>query len=171
MPRRKADHYQTALESWNEGLSRLGESIVHFQHIEEVLSRCIIAMLSRDRTLGDIVTAELSFRAKVGVYTALFLYRSKLRALPKDVSEVLGRVRAAEQRRNTIVHSLWDASIKDPTMIKREKRSCGKAGLNKVLEHIRPSELEDDIKEFENVAEDLLYVTDEHLPKESKRFK
>ena len=171
MPRKKANYYQTALESWNEGLSRLGESIVHFQRIEEVLSLCIIAMLGRDRTLGEIVTSELSFRAKVGVYSALFLYRSRLPKLPEDVSEVLGRVRAAEQRRNTIVHSLWDASVKDPTMIKREKRSCGKSGLSKVLEHIHPSELEDDIKDFENVAEDLWYVTDQHLPKESNRFK
>ena len=143
---------------------------MYFQRIEEVLSRCIIAMLGRDRT-GDIVTAELSFRAKVEVYSALFLYRSQLPKLPEDVAEVLGRVRAAEQRRNTIVHSLWDASIKDPTMIKREKRSVGKSGLSNVLEHIQPSELEDDIKDFENVAEDLWYVTDEHLPRESKRLK
>lgn len=142
-----------------------------FQCIEEVLSLCIIAMLSRVRTLGEIITSELSFRAKIGVYSALFLYRSRMTKLPQDVSEVLGRVRAAEQRRNTIVHSLWDASVKHPTMIKRQKRLCGKSGLSKVLEHIPPSELEDHIKDFENVAEDLWYVTDKHLPKESKRFK
>ncbi len=62
--------FRRALESWDDGLARLGECIVCFQEIEEMLSLCIIAILSRDRTLGEIITSELSFRAKIKVYLA-----------------------------------------------------------------------------------------------------
>jgi hypothetical protein len=82
----------TMLESWEDGLARIGEVIVHFQRIEEAISQCIAAMVSRERQIGEIVTSELSFRAKVNVFGALFLYRSRLVNLPSDVSELIGRL-------------------------------------------------------------------------------
>ena len=109
------------LESWEDGLARIGEVIVHFQRVEEAISQCIAAMVSRERQVGGIVTSELSFRAKVNVFEALFLYRSRLVNLPSDVSELIGRLFAAEQRRNVIVHSCWDANYHKPTTIKRSR--------------------------------------------------
>jgi|CXWL01.1.fsa_nt_gi F0F1-type ATP synthase delta subunit len=162
----------TILESWEDGLARIGEVIVHFQRIEEAISQCIAAMVSGERPIGEIVTSELSFRAKVDVFRALFLHRSRLANLPSDVSELIGRLFAAEQRRNVIVHSCWDANYHKPTTIKRQKVACkSKKGLHKVMEEIEPEELEEDIRDFDGVADDLLYFMDECLPKYARRLR
>ena len=153
-------------------MTRIGEVIVHFQRIEEAISQCIAAMVSRERSIGEIVTSELSFRAKVNVLGALFLHCSRLANLPPDVSKLVGRLYAAEQRRNVIVHSCWDANYHKPTTIKRQKVACkSKKGLHKVTEEIKPEELEEDIRDFDGVADDLLYFMDEYLPKYARRLR
>jgi hypothetical protein len=53
-------------------LARIGEVIVHFQRIEDAIGQCIAAMVSRERQIGEIVTSELSFRAKVNVFEHFF---------------------------------------------------------------------------------------------------
>jgi hypothetical protein len=129
-------------------------------------------MVSRERSIGEIVTSELSFRAKVNVFGALFLHRSKLANLPSDVSKLIGRLYAAEQRRNVIVHSCWDANYHKPTTIKRQKVACkGRKGFHKITEEIEPEELEEDIRGFDGVADDLLYFMDECLSKYARRLR
>ena len=111
------------------------------------------------------MTSELSFRAKVNVFGALFLHRSRLVNLPPDVSELIGRLYAAEHRRNVIVHSCWDANYHKPSSIMRQKVACkSKKGLHKVTEEIEPEELEEDIRDFDGLADDLLYFMDECSP-------
>ncbi|MEP6890380.1 MAG: hypothetical protein ABI955_06760 [Nitrospirota bacterium] len=153
-------------------MARIGEVIVHFQRIEEAISQCIAAMVSRERPIGEIVTSELSFRAKVNVFGALFLHRSRLANLPSDVSELIGRLYTAEQRRNVIVHSCWGAIITS-LLLSSDKRLRAKAkkGLHKVTEEIEPEELEEDIRDFDRVADDLLYFMYECLRKYAKRLK
>lgn len=153
-------------------MARIGEVIVHFQCIEEAISQCIAAMVSWERRIGEIVTSELSFRAKVDAFRALFLHRSRLANLPSDVTELIGRFHAAEQRRNVIVHSCWDANYHKPTTIKRQKVACkSKKGLHKVTQEIEPEKLEEDIRDFDGVADGLLYFMNECLPKYAKRLR
>ena len=171
MPRTGIKKLQAALRSWEDGLARLGECMVRFQHIEEALSRCISGMIGRDHRVGNILTSELSFRGKVAIYTALFLHRTGLRDLPADVSELIGRLHSAEQRRNTLVHSIWDASVKNPGTIRRLKSACRKKGLIISLEHITPDELDEDAHNFEGIAEDVFYHTLKHIPKIERRIR
>ena len=63
--------WATAMLSWEHGLARLGECLVWFQRIEETLSFAISALMGTSRKVGEIVTSEMSFRAKVAVYSAL----------------------------------------------------------------------------------------------------
>jgi len=54
--------------------------------------------------------------------------------------------------------------------IKRQKVACKcKKGLHKVTEEIEPEKLEEDIRDFDGVADDLLYFMNECLPKYAKR--
>jgi len=171
MPRTSIRTMQTALETWESGLARLGECISNFQRLEDSLSRCISGMIGRDRHAGAIVTVEMSYRAKVAVFGALFRYRFGSADLPEDVSELFGRLRDAEQRRNSLVHSMWDVSVKQPTTIKREKSACRKSGLVRDLQHMTPDELEEAHEIFEGIEKDLFYLTCEHLPKIAKRIR
>jgi hypothetical protein len=157
---------QVALESWEEGLAHLGRCVVAFQQIDEVLNACISAMICRDKQVGSILTVELSFRAKISVYGALFLHRGALTEIPIDVREVIARVHEAEAQRNAYVHSHWDANMKHPGSVKRSKSICrARKGLSRNQEFPTPEELEVQSESFENIAEDLLFVTVEHFPK------
>jgi hypothetical protein len=165
MQRKKIDKLVQALTSWEEGLARLGECIVQFQRIEDALSICISAMIGRNRKVGEIVTSEMSFRARVSVYGALFLHSLKVEALPQDIVELIRRLHWAEQERNTLVHSLWDASESKPDSIRREKKAIRKRVFSIAQEHFTPEDLDDLTHLFEGIITDLFYLTSEHLPK------
>jgi hypothetical protein len=63
-------------------MAQLGEAIAYFQHLEDTMSDCIASLAARDRKVGRIVSSELSFRAKILVFVALFLHRTGLAELP-----------------------------------------------------------------------------------------
>ena len=165
MQRKKLDKLVQALTSWEEGLARLGECIVQFQWIEDALSICISAMIGRSRKVGEIVISEMSFRARVSVYGALFLHSLKAEALPEDILELIQRLHWAEQQRNTLTHSLWDASESKPDSIRREKKAIRKRVFGIAEEHFTPDDLDDLNRLFEGIITDLFYLTSKHLPK------
>jgi hypothetical protein len=164
MRRKKTEQLVQSLNSWEEGLARLGECIVEFQRIEDGLSMCISQMIGRSRKVGEIVTSEMCFRAKVSVYGALFLHSLRKESLPDDVSELLKRLHWAEEQRNTLVHSLWDASESKPDSIRRAKKAIRKKVFTIAEEHFTPEDLEDLHGLFEGIVTDLFYLTSEHLP-------
>lgn len=141
MSKKKIEKLAQALTSWENGLARLGECMIEFQRIEDALCICISAMIGRSRKVGEIVTCEMSFRAKVSVFSALFLHLLEEQALPVDIIELTQRLYWAEQQRNTLTHSLWDASEKQPETIRREKRAIRKRCLVVSEEHLTPDEL------------------------------
>jgi len=148
-----------ALASWETGLAKLGECIVQFQRIEEVLSICISSMIGRSRKIGKIVTTEMSYRARVAVFRALFIHHLDADKLHGDILELITRLNWAEQERNSLVHSLWDASEEFPETIMRSKAACRKQGLKVDKEHITPEDLEDLVNLYEGIATDLIYLT------------
>lgn len=72
MKSKKHEKLVRALDSWEIGLARIGECVVQFQRIEDAMTLCIAALIGRDRTVGEIVAREISFRAKLSVFSALF---------------------------------------------------------------------------------------------------
>jgi len=155
---KRVDKLQRAVISWEECLARLAECIVQFQRIEDGLNLCISSMIGRSRKVGAIVTSEMSFRAKVSVYGALALHTLRRDSLPVDIAELIQRLHWAEQQRNTLVHSLWNASESKPDTIRREKSAIRKNVLTVAREHHTPEELEDLSRRFEGIVEDLFYL-------------
>ena len=127
-------------------------------------------MIGRSRKVGEIVTSEMSYRAKVSIFAALFLDSLRKEALPDDIIELIKRLHWAEQERNTLVHSLWDASETKPDTIRREKKAIRKRVFGVAEEHFTPDELDDLNKTFEGILTDLFYLTSEHLPRIGKRL-
>jgi len=153
-----------ALHSWEDGLTHLGECVVQFQRIEDCLSACIGRFIGKSRIVGDIVTSEMSYRAKISVFGALFQHKLNTSSLPSDVTELIGRLHWAEEQRNTLVHSLWDASETKPNSISREKKSIRKKIFSISTEHRTPEELEYLNRAFEGIITDLIFLTTEHFP-------
>ena len=170
MRRKEVEKLVQSLTSWEDGLARLGECIVQFQRIEDAVATCISAMVGRSRKVGEIITAEMSFRARVATFGALFAYSLKSSTLPNDITELISRLHWAEQQRNMLVHSLWDASESKPDSIRREKKSIRKSKLAVAEEHFTPEDLDDLNRLFEGIVTDLFYLTSNHLPKAEKRL-
>jgi len=160
----------TAFHSWQDGLARLGECIAEFQRAEDVLSICISAMIGSGEKIGKIVTSEMSYRAKVSVYRALFIHHLNGKELPKDISGLVSRLYWAEEERNTLVHSIWDASEDQPEAIERQKASCRKKGLVIDQAHVTPDDLRELARLYEGIATDLIYLTRKNLPKVAIRL-
>ena len=97
------------------------------------------------------------------------MHSLKAEALPEEVVELIKRLHWAEQERNTLVHSLWDASESKPDSIRREKKAIRKRVFSKAEEHYTPEDLDDLNRIFEGIATDLFYLTSKHLPKLERR--
>ena len=168
----KQENRLARLDCWADALQQIGTFVVGFQELEATVAASIAAMIGRDKRMGRVITAELSFRAKLNVFSALFLHRLKATELPEDVREVLAKVDQAGQRRNAVVHSIWHfPTARVPDLVRREKvRAHRKKGLLVDGEVLSPDELDDESRQFERIAEDVVYVLEEHLPACAKRL-
>jgi hypothetical protein len=164
MQRKKVDKLVQALTSWQDGLMHIGECVVQFQRIDDCLSACIGRFIGSNRLIGEIVTAEMSYRVKVSVFGALFQQKLNAVCLPSDVTELIGRLHWAEEQRNTLVHSLWNASEANPDSVRREKKAIRKKVFSMTTEHRTPEELEDLNRALEGIITDLIFFTCEHFP-------
>lgn len=127
-----------------------------FQGLEEILSRLIGLLISEDALLGKIITAELSFRNKLGLLHSLYLYRAAVQKTPASFKTLLGRLHRVEERRNMILHSNW---IKSPFcgVLTRYKYTAkpGK-GFVHHTEDFQPDQIETIVTEIQSVGDDLL---------------
>jgi hypothetical protein len=103
-----------------------------------------------DRTpgkrLGQIVTAELSFRQKIDLLSSIYRDKRNSPSELAELDEVLSRLAQAEQKRNIVVHSLWTSYAEDQT-IARIKSTAKRKNKGLKLE-IESKSVED----LENIA-------------------
>jgi hypothetical protein len=164
MRRKQVSKLVQALYSWEDSVKHLGECVIQFQRIEDALSICIGRLIGRNRLIGDIVTAEMSYRAKISVFAALFQHKLKSKLLPTDVAQLIGRLHWAEEQRNTLVHSMWDASESRPHSVRRQKKAIRKKTFSLTTEHVTPEDLEDLSRLLEGIITDVFFFTTEYLP-------
>lgn len=167
--KRTIKRWETSLTSWEDGVARMGKCVVNFQRIDQTLNMCIGDLIGCSRKVGEIVTSEMSFREKVVVYSALCHHALRPNKLPDDLHDLVKRLHWAEQERNKISHSLWDASEKFPETIGRKKTSASKGRLTTMEEQFTPDELEELGNLFEGVSTDLFCLTPLHIPKLSRK--
>jgi hypothetical protein len=141
----------------------IGRICMASQQLEEVVSCLISLLIGDDAQLGTIVTAELSFRNKLGLLCSLYLYRAGTPKIPKGFKTLLGNLNRAAERRNTIIHSSW---IKAPVcgMLTRYKHTA-KSGKGFVL-HTGDFEPE----HIEAIATEILHIADELIAHFDKKF-
>jgi hypothetical protein len=90
----------------NEYLMHLGHLVVCFQELDLYVSTMVWQFIP-DQRRGQIITAELSFRAKVQLMTALGRQYLKDASLFARLDEIGKRAVKVEESRNRIIHSNW----------------------------------------------------------------
>jgi len=94
----------------NEILAEIGKIVITHNLIETSLSNMIGAIISirTHDQIGQIVTAELSFRQKISLLRSLLvLCLTDQHGAIKELDGIKGKLHEADAQRNIVVHSNW----------------------------------------------------------------
>lgn len=131
----------------------LGRVTAHFTALEGQLKHLATLLVSEaDQELGQILTAEMSFRGIVTLVSALSLHGLKDRALRTKIESLLTRAAAVEDRRNRVIHSEWWPGESDEVRIRWKTTARKGKGLVHTTEVMRASDIEEIAVEASAVA-------------------
>jgi len=136
-------------------LKSIGDITVSFAYLESVIQMFIGSLLNEHQRIGQVITAELSFRNLRTLAISLYVERhgkdedfDKLRAFMIRAAKV-------EDRRNQIIHSVWAAG-KDKDSITRIKATAKKKhGIQFHFEDVSADNLEKFAVEIKVLADEL----------------
>jgi hypothetical protein len=134
----------------------IGRICMGFQRLEEIASSLISLLVGEDAHLGTIITAELSFRNKLGLLSSLYLFRAGVSKSPDAFKALLARLHRAEEHRNTILHSYWVKSPVCGALTRYKFTAKSGKGFVHQAEDLEPSDIEAVVTETSEAADDLL---------------
>jgi hypothetical protein len=134
------DHEQNPMEG-DEGTSirdALGEVIISFEELDDMLATSVSFMLRRGDEVGRIVTAPLSFRAKVDMFGALFKADRPQSTILELINQLCAGCLQIEEERNKIVHSKWRNTFDNKALSRSKFTARAKHGLKEAKETWQP---------------------------------
>ena len=120
----------------------LGEAVISFEQLDEQFSTSIAFLLRRGDTIGQIVTAELSFKAKVNLFVSMFKHAAPETEHSEQIRELAGACRKAEGIRNQLIHSKWRRELEGSEMVRTKFTARAKHGLRQQLESLTPIQVQ-----------------------------
>jgi hypothetical protein len=94
--------------SWQQIQQELGREVVEFQFLETTIKDAIGKLLdSSDPSIGELITAELTFAKMLGLLFALFDRRYPDSEHIQELEAILKECDARRIERNRIIHSYW----------------------------------------------------------------
>jgi hypothetical protein len=137
----------SAASHQKEHLTAIGLITINFSMLESTIASGIWLLSGLDQKRGQIITAELSFRALVALFSSLYREQTNDSTKLEELDTLLRKAMSAEEKRNILSHSLWAIGTSDQT-ISRIKTT---AKMSKDLKHT-----------FEQVTVDnLIQIADE----------
>jgi hypothetical protein len=143
----------------DELFTAIGMIAVTFSELEDRVSEAIVSLLGINHGTGNIVVAEMSFRAKINLFASLIRHCEADRSftIPNaPVAEVLQElctnILKAEELRNTVMHSSWvGLDMCDEKIVRRKVTAKLKQGFRIAEEEVDSGYLLD-IVEFTNAV-------------------
>jgi hypothetical protein len=120
----------------------LGETVLWFEELDDQLSTAISFLLRRGDQVGRIVTCELSFRAKLNLFEALFRNERPDSKNLDDLRELCRSCSQIEEKRNQVIHSNWRSVINGPGVTRLKYTARGKHGLREHSENFSLNQVE-----------------------------
>ena len=133
-------------------LEAIGDITVSFAMLEAVLQGLVHTLLGTRLATAQTVTAELSFKGLRTLAASLWIERfGKADAVTVDFLKLMARVRAVEENRNQVTHSLWAAN--DAGLIVRIKHTAKETrGLEMKFDQVTAADLGKLAVEIKRVA-------------------
>lgn len=124
-----------------EHLKCIGDIIVSFALLEFNIQTLIGSLINEHQSIGQIITAELSFKNLRALAISLYLERHGEDSDYHQLKSYMSRAREIEETRNNIIHSIWAAG-EDKDHITRIKTTAKqKHGLKFKFEEMSAKDL------------------------------
>jgi len=147
---------KSEIEIEDKYLRSIGLIVVSFSALESAVSEWINSLLLTEGQLGEIVTAEMSFRAKVTLASSLCRYKFKDSKRLEKLDKLLRRLQQAECMRNDVVHSYWGFSTGEIRARRSKKTAKIKTGLRFHFQEMTVDELNEIADFIGNVVYDVV---------------
>lgn len=122
-------------------LEKIGDITVSFVLLESMIQFFIWSLIGQPQRIGQIITAELSFKNSRAILISLYKERYGEDSDFKIARELMRRAGKIEEKRNQITHSVWAAG-KDANSITRCKTTAKeKCGLRFKFENVTADDL------------------------------
>jgi hypothetical protein len=139
----------------------LGEAVMAFEELDEQLSTSIAFLLRRGDTVGQIMTAEMSFKAKVNLFVVLFMHEAPKTESAERLRELAGVCGKAEEVRNQLIHSKWRRQLDSSAMARGKFTARAKHGLrhqSQVLTPVQVQAITHHCFYLAHCVDDLMYL-------------
>lgn len=144
----------------DEHLKHIGDITVSFALLESQIKTLIGSLIAEHQRIGQIITAQLSFKNLLDLVISLYLERHgedddylKLKLLMNKAGNIEENGEGVS--RNKIIHSIWAAG-RDKDHITRIKTTARqKNGLKFQFEELSAQELAAFAKETRNLADEI----------------
>jgi hypothetical protein len=139
----------------DEHLKNIGDITVSFALLESSVKTLASSLLGAGQRLGQIVTAELSFKAIRSLTVSLYLQRNGEDEQLGQLRDLIKRAAAAEEKRNKIIHSLWAAGNDEDSITRMKITAKDRHGICFQFENVSVSQLLEFVGEIQMLAQDF----------------
>ena len=134
----------------------IGNITAYFTLLDYYLSICIWRLIGSEQKMGRIITTDLSFAQKVVLFRALYIYRNDSNEKLVKLRKLVIRLKQAEEKRNSITHSIWLASKNLRTITRTKATIKKKTGLEHTFEDMSAEDLKKITESFGELAHELV---------------
>jgi hypothetical protein len=136
-------------------LARIGDITVSFALLESVIQSLVGSLLQQEQRIGQIVTAELSFRNLRALTLSLYRGRHGEGGEYETLSALMQRASDLEDLRNQITHSLWATGGTAETVTRIKMTAKEKRGLHFDFKKVTADDLAEVADEIKRLAFDI----------------
>jgi len=144
----------------DEHLKHIGDITVSFALLESQIKTLIGSLIAEHQRIGQIITAQLSFRNLLDLVISLYLERHgedddylKLKLLMNKAGNIEENGEGVS--RNKIIHSIWAAGRDKDHITRVKTNERKKNGLKFQFEELSAQELAAFAKETRNLADEI----------------
>ncbi|MDQ1636829.1 MAG: hypothetical protein QOF62_168 [Pyrinomonadaceae bacterium] len=143
-------------------LQAIGLITVNFAMLEMTIAGGLWLLLGSEQKKGQIITAELSFKNLVALFSSLYRDSTDDSNKLEELESLIKRIMRAEEKRNIISHSLWAIGDSHATITRIKTTAKISKGLKHTFEQFTVADLEEIADEMSDTAADFqtFYMTD-----------
>jgi hypothetical protein len=128
---------------------------VSFALLESTIQAAIHFLLQEGQRIGQIVTAELSFKGLRALAISLCKERYGDGTILTDLAALMKRAADAEETRNQFTHSLWGAGAVAGTITRIKLTAKEKRGIHFLFENVDETRLKTEVENLKVLASDI----------------